>query len=282
MKLWIYLGIVLLDSIVFCVSQKAVPCVVNPFIGDHHNIITCYVEDVDITEQDNFMLLDKDKNGVTIGNLSIDKIQQVEIMRSQVKKFPKQIFDEFVNIERFYCRGDVEIMLPGVFERAHKLVQLNFNENKMSQLEPYNFKGAETLLDVRLGSNLIENVDEFAFDGLDKLVNLRLAENKINHLHENTFKSNIALERIDLTENKLEILPSKLFLHNLKLKKIELASNQIRLLANTMFSHLNKLTSVDFDDNACIDKGYDFDDSDEAEVVFTRMENDLLQCVEKQ
>lgn len=282
MKLLIYVFVVLVNSIVYCLCQKSVPCVVNPLIEERHQVITCYVEDVEVTEQDNFVLLDKDKNGVTIGNLTNDKIQQVEITRTLMPKLPMQIFEAFENLERLECRGDVERMLPGVFQKAHKLIQLNFNANKLTKLAAYNFKGAENLLDLRLGSNEIEIIDEFAFDGLSKLTNLRLAENKIANLLENTFQSNTGLERVDLTENKLQNLPADLFKQNVKLKRIGLASNEIKSLSNTMFSHLTKLTNIELEDNVCVDKGYDFDDdSEEYDDVVARMETDLEKCAEK-
>lgn len=271
--------LVLLIFVAFVKCEEPISCTINPY----EDLVTCYVENRNISEADQFVIGERDRKGNLVQNIDGSKVQRVELRKSNVPVFPIGIFSSFPNLERFYCRGNMEIMEPGTFKDKGRLEQLNMNENSLTVLKAKNFEGAENMLDLRLGSNKIETVDEAAFQGLTKLIFLRLAENKISILATNTFATNTALEKIDLAENHLTTLPAEIFKNNLNLKKINLAENKISLLINTMFSHLKVLESLDLDDNDCIDGGFDSDDSDEQnEKNFVlKIEEGLKKCSPK-
>jgi Leucine-rich repeat (LRR) protein len=247
-------------------DDEPVSCIFNPL---DNLVVTCYVENQNITETSHFALGERDRKGNLI-EIDNTKVQRVEIRKSNVPKFPVNIFDGFPNLERFYCRGKLQVIESGTFKDKSRLNQLNLNENSLTIIKTGNFEGAENLIDLRLGANQIEIVETDAFLGLLKLQFLRLSENKITNLAPNTFATNTALEKIDLAENHLVTLPPELFKNNLNLKKIKLEENKISILSNTMFSHLKDLDDLELDDNECIDMGFDQDSSEEKDDEFMK------------
>lgn len=94
---------------------------------------------------------------------------------SNLKKFPKTIFDTFTQLEGVTLNSaNIKSLEPNTFENATNLKDLHLKMNKIRKLTKSLFKNAENLEQLDLSGNEISTIEDESFDGLPNLRTLKV------------------------------------------------------------------------------------------------------------
>lgn len=191
---------------------------------------------------------------------------------SNLKTFPKSIFETFPNLEAVTLNSaNIKSLAPFTFEKAFNLKDLHLKMNKIMKLKKFLFMNAAKLEQLDLSGNEISIIEDDAFSGLTNLRTLKLNGNRLKSLKNRTFVGLVNLEylhlysnRLDtidpkaidlpkLTEvffgnNRLRILPTDLFINAPNLEVTEFSNNRLTHIGET-FSHCHKIYSLNLENN---------------------------------
>ena len=211
--------------------------------------------------------LEVDKEKMKVIKVLIDEgsfvgaedLTELEILNSNIKFIPKNIFDIMPALEAFtIIRSSLTSITRGSFKGADNIESITIEGNIISDLGPHIFEGAETVLQLMLSENRINTVDPDAFKGLKSLKVLSLRDNNIKKLNVNVLKDNISLQKLTLSHNKVDEVDDKLLMHNPELIYFKFNNNKLSGNHQNLTQYAkNKLIS-DFG-------GQDNDDDDEEE-----------------
>ncbi|XP_078576420.1 uncharacterized protein LOC144862041 [Branchiostoma floridae x Branchiostoma japonicum] len=122
------------------------------------------------------------------------------------------------------------------------LLELNLEDNFITELTPTSFQLRQKLQILRLGGNKIIDVASSAFDGLSQLVKLYLNRNNIETIEAfGSLSGPSSLEMLDLQRNKLTSISIGTFTGIPLLTELNLSSNNISMIEDGSFDHLKKL-----------------------------------------
>lgn len=97
---------------------------------------------------------------------------------------------------------------------------LDFSENKISELDADSFRELHDLKHITLRENSLEALPATIFRDNKKFNNLSLFNNKLKEVYGEAFKDLPALTYLQLSQNQVEVLPATIFRGTKKLKKI--------------------------------------------------------------
>jgi Leucine-rich repeat (LRR) protein len=123
---------------------------------------------------------------------------------------------------------------------------LNFENNKITTVEPAALAGATNLRNLNLRFNHISELEDSAFHGLQKLEELYLDGNRLKMLPEKVFFDLTSVENIYLTGNRLVNINLSLFKSTLNLAILSLSDN---LLTSMDFEEVASLKHLLIDGN---------------------------------
>jgi Leucine-rich repeat (LRR) protein len=134
------------------------------------------------------------------------------------------------------------------------LIDLNMEENKLTELKKKDLIYMKSLKFLNLNSNLISSIENKTFDQLINLEKLSLASNNVSQQTLNSnplmFKYLFSLKELNLSRNSIESLSSN-FVHNLnKLVVLDLSENRIRFISERALNKLFNLKSLYLNGNA--------------------------------
>ncbi|XP_035664616.1 leucine-rich repeat-containing protein 15-like [Branchiostoma floridae] len=122
------------------------------------------------------------------------------------------------------------------------LLELNLEDNFITELTPTSFQLWPKLQILRLGGNKIIDVSNSAFDGLSQLVKLYLNHNNIETIEAfGSLSGPSSLEMLDLQRNKLTSISIGTFTGIPLLTELNLSSNNISKIEDGSFARLKKL-----------------------------------------
>ncbi|XP_035664622.1 slit homolog 2 protein-like [Branchiostoma floridae] len=122
------------------------------------------------------------------------------------------------------------------------LLELNLEDNFITELTPTSFQLRQKLQILRLGGNKIIDVASSAFDGLSQLVKLYLNHNNIETIEAfGSLSGPSSLEMLDLQKNKLTSISIGTFTGIPLLTELNLSSNNISKIEDGSFARLKKL-----------------------------------------
>ena len=127
-----------------------------------------------------------------------------------------------------------------------ELVILNFDTNKIAQIEYDAFLNLRSLENLSISNNFLAEINSNNFQYLFSLKYLNLSRNQIEMIEANSFQNLNKLETLDLSFNYLKSIRSNLFLGLENLKDLYLLSNsgQHLSLGNESFSHLINIGNI--------------------------------------
>lgn len=105
-----------------------------------------------------------------------------------------------------------------------------------------------SLVELNLENNLISNIEENIFNKFTLLRNFNLSKNLINFIPENLFLYNISIISLNLSYNKLSSIPLSLIKCN-KLQFLYLNNNNLTTLLNKIFLLLTNLIKLTLNNN---------------------------------
>lgn len=179
-------------------------------------------------------------------------------------------FLEFDFIELAYPRSLLILGLRGNSITSLKsfptidLRELDLAYNRISVLQPDQFKGLESLRTLDLSHNHINVLPSTSFSSVGSLVTLDLSYNKLSTLDKSTFKSLSQLQKLDLGSNDIYNIEPDTFSFLSSLYDLNLNENQIGSLApgvlsknlrvtlNNLGLRLNGLVNVTIVDIFCL------------------------------
>lgn len=168
---------------------------------------------------------------------------------SNLKKFPKQIFQTFRHVEAVTLNSaNIQSLESTTFENAGNLKDLHLKLNKLTKLTKLVFKNATKLLQLDLSGNEIMNIEDNAFAGLQQLRTLKLNGNRLKTLRNHTFNGLDNLEYLHLYSNRLESIESRA-LTLPALTEIFFGHNRFFELPNDLFLGAPKLEVTEFSNN---------------------------------
>ncbi|XP_078578130.1 uncharacterized protein LOC144863042 [Branchiostoma floridae x Branchiostoma japonicum] len=122
------------------------------------------------------------------------------------------------------------------------LLELNLEDNFITELRSNSFRLRPNLQILRLGGNKIIDVTNSAFDGLSQLLKLYLNRNNIETIEAfGSLSGPSSLELLDLQKNKLTSISIGTFTGIPLLTELNLSSNNISKIEDGSFGHLKKL-----------------------------------------
>ncbi|XP_078576419.1 uncharacterized protein LOC144862040 [Branchiostoma floridae x Branchiostoma japonicum] len=122
------------------------------------------------------------------------------------------------------------------------LLELNLEDNFITELTPTSFRLRPNIQILRLGGNKIIDVSNSAFDGLSQLVKLYLNRNNIETIEAfGSLSGPSSLEMLDLQKNKLTSISIGTFTGIPLLTELNLSSNNISKIEDGSFGRLKKL-----------------------------------------
>ena len=92
----------------------------------------------------------------------------------------------------------------GNIPNIQEVLDLELNDNRLSELQPNAFNGLNNLIDLTLTRNRLKELLPNAFNGLNNLKYLYFIENQITQLPPNIFNGLNNLTFLELSYNKLE------------------------------------------------------------------------------
>lgn len=171
---------------------------------------------------------------------------------SNLKHFPKTIFDTFPHLEAVTLNSaNIKSLAPSTFDKATNLRDLHLKLNKIMKLTKSLFKKADKLEQLDLSGNEISNIENDAFDGLSHLRTLKLNGNRLKVLKTQTFGGLNSLEYLHLYSNRLDTIePAAIDLP--KLTEVFFGNNRLRTLPNDLFNDAPSLEVTEFSNNRLI------------------------------
>lgn len=168
---------------------------------------------------------------------------------SDLKKFPKTIFDSFPHLQAVTLNSaNIRSLDPTTFEKATHLKDLHLKLNKIMTLTRLLFKHADNLEQLDLSGNEIARIEDETFSGLKNLRTLKLNGNRLKQLKTNTLFGLEALEYLHLYSNRLDTIePEALNLP--KLTEVFFGNNRLRTLPSDLFNAAPNLEITEFSHN---------------------------------
>lgn len=179
---------------------------------------------------------------------------------SSLKKFPKQIFESFPNLEAVTLNSaDIRFLEFNSFKNASNLKDLHLKLNKLTIVSENTFENANILEQLDLSGNEIMNIEDYGFRGLLHLRTLKLNGNQLKVLRNRTFFDLENLEYLHLYSNQLRTIETQA-LTLPKLSEIFFGHNKLRILHTDLFMNAPILEVAEFSDNIIIRIGDTFVD----------------------
>lgn len=178
---------------------------------------------------------------------------------SNLKKFPRVVFQEFPHLEAVTLNSaNIESLAPNSFDNATNLKDLHLKLNKLTELPTSIFKNATHLRQLDLSGNEIATIEDDAFNGLKELQILKLNGNRMKSLKQRTFSGLDNLEYLHLYSNRLETIESGA-LSLPMLTEVFFGNNRLRVLPHDLFVAAPKLEVTEFGSNNLMYIGDAFD-----------------------
>lgn len=198
-----------------------------------------------------------------------NKFQNLEVLvlETETQELSEGDFKEARNLRVLRIQKGLEIIPANILSDANNLTIINFERNRISEIENYAFDGLDNLQILDLSFNKLKILRRRTFKGLKNLEILNLNFNQINTIEDETFKlptlKTLSLghnsELRSLADNLFVDVPSVQFLslygtqlqnipqsvYNLQnLRQLSLNSNNISEIDIVALSKLPRLASV--------------------------------------
>lgn len=135
------------------------------------------------------------------------------------------------------------------FEGMTKLVQINFDRNKIETIDENSFEDSIELTNINLDDNKLTILPAKVFEKLQQLDTLRVKNNQLRSLDAEIFKNSKKIAILHFTDNKLTTLPSGIFDGFTLLRQLWLNGNEIEDLPPHIFDDCNSLIDLDLAGN---------------------------------
>jgi Leucine-rich repeat (LRR) protein len=129
------------------------------------------------------------------------------------------------------------------FLNVPSLRLMYLGSNRITQLEPFQFRHFETLEMLDLTENQLAIIPENAFSGMPRLSQLYLGQNIIEQIDSQAFLNN-RLEILLLPNNRLVRVDENLFKGMGFLQQLSLKNNMVRLCCNRMHTLRSQIVSI--------------------------------------
>jgi hypothetical protein len=165
------------------------------------NFKTCFItgmlfENINKGFTFNFTGSNEEKNATTaiyFANLSV------------IEFIPKEIFNEFPNLQAFAIRdSNIPILKRNLFENRNfsRISKLDLSRNKIQFIEKRALRNLRGLLEIDLSENLLKSISNQTFLKNRHLLSIKLYNNRIKMIQENTFSKMVYLTNLDLRRNE--------------------------------------------------------------------------------
>ncbi|CAK6959756.1 uncharacterized protein LOC122966053 isoform X3 [Scomber scombrus] len=133
--------------------------------------------------------------------------------------------DNLVSVTRLrITNAGVTGVAEGALSSFQNLVDLNVEQNLLTEISPSWFSRPTVLTDLNLSGNQIEVLNESMLSGFNNLSNLNLRKNRIRTIDSNSFSSLTNLAELDLSDNKMTRVSLQVF-RSLNATRIRLDGN---------------------------------------------------------
>lgn len=221
----------------------------------------CKLKGINLQADESFILADlADK----------EYFNHVSFDNSNLEKIPKEIFQNFPNLELFFATNvGLKKLDPDFFKGAENMKTLDLSKNKIEELKEAVFGEAPNLQNLILAENAITVVDRSAFKSIPKITILNLDDNKIKELNKDTFQFLEKLKTLSIKNNKLEVIENELFTRNPALEEVELEGNKIESVGPKVFNITGRVDgfTITLINSKCA-KGLTFKQSTEVREYF--------------
>lgn len=166
-----------------------------------------------------------------------------------MSSIPAEIFTSFLLLKELDASNShLDSIANMRFEHLPNLVQLDLSNNSI-RIIPEEIFIKCMAVEVNLQQNEISELGSMAFHGLSKLMRLDLSYNKIAQLNEGVFNPLINMKELRLDFNRIVVIDDNTFEHNALLQMLYLSNNSIVYIANDAFGSLKHLNSLEIDNN---------------------------------
>ena len=151
--------------------------------------------------------------------------------------------------------NELEEIPEGVFNNT-KLIYLNLNQNKITQIASKAFDDMSALIELHIGSNNLTQWDNNWLSGAKSVVEISVSYNVITQIPDEAFKNYPRVESISFHGNEIKKISVKAFDKLERVDYLDLSDNEIDewnpdLLVNVSVGSLdlsgNKLNCIDGD-----------------------------------
>lgn len=156
---------------------------------------------------------------------------------------PKKIFTTFPKLS----------ISSDDFNSAGKLEVLELSSNNLEKISARLFTALSHLLELNFYNNKIHQIEDFAFDGLANVRDLYLLVNRLTKIRRATFAGLRSLTMLNLNDNAIAEIEVGAFEFLPKLQMLYLARNKLEMPADyffgTLLQPLNDLIILNFNSN---------------------------------
>lgn len=169
--------------------------------------------------------------------------QRIELRHLEIPKITKNMLKNATNISSIdFQSNKITEIENGSFDGNEKLEKIDLMANCLTEIAKELFSGDfPELHEINLSFNAITVVETASFDHVVKLKSIDLSNNCIRHLHSNLFRQCNQLREVHLQGNEIEKIEFHLFESMTKLNLLNLSYNSLETIPHFRMRRIKSL-----------------------------------------
>lgn len=201
---------------------------------------------------------DKGKSSVDLRRkhfLHFSGVEKVDLRHFKILDVSNDLLFDLINVEEFEIYTidfSPKIDISRFFQKSKDLKKLTINNCQPIKI-PEKPMLNKKIVELNLNENNITEITDEFFQSLKNVREIYLKKNQISFIGLKVFSGCSELETLDLSYNQIEEIKRGTFVNNKKLSKIDLYSNMLKKI-DQKFERVESLFQLDLRKNPCYNK----------------------------